>query len=859
MDLNGCTLSGSIENIDCKLTIKDSSEAPKGTVAASILLDGGTTAWKKPSLTIAGGIFSGNIVSGNKGTLTIEGGKIDGSITKDTGTVSCKGGLFKQKPENNMLSSGYIVSADQIEDYYQVEQDKAAKIGDTIYSTLDTALRKAKDGETILLLKDQLDLVNYYTIDKSIILDLGGKTISTPGTKGYPCTIFVNKYDTVINITIKNGTIRNTNTSDEAFMGIMAQQRVNLTLENVTVEAIGRNNYGIYVNPKNNDVQPVITIKGSKTKISGNVAGIAVNGFREDTSPTSLIVEDGTIEGGSFGIAGNGANHNTNITMNGGKASGSACGIFHPQQGILEVNGGTIEGSTGIEIRAGDLKVSGNPEIIATGEYKFVDNESGNSSSGVGLAVAQHTTKKPISVEIKGGTICGKMSLAEANPQGNSAEDLAKVTMNITGGSFVGEVDSADVSNFISGGVYSTVPTAYLNDGSYAYKMNSQYIVAPEGYQAANWTFEKAATNEKLYIGTYTTPYVPPIPTEPITNTGTASSETATTNADISKDTASKTERKTEVTADNTEITTTTTTIAQKTAEKIVENAIAHNSARIVVDATTSMPKGSKTKVILPASTIQALSENTSAELVIKSDVSEITLDAKSVNAIAKQLAADGSLTADDTVTIIAEKTKDESGEMKFDLKVVTSKGTVYDFDGGKVSVRVQLNDSLKKKEHLVCVHIDDKGVFCKVQGSKNADGTFTFVTGHFSAYAIMDESEADEIIERQTIEKNAYLTKGVQNTTIKLSSSPVSKGIKLKWKKSNGFKVDQYQIYRATKKNGKYVKIYTAKKSTTTSMVNRKNLKKGKRYFYKIRGARTIAGKTVYTKWSNKAYRIYS
>lgn len=64
-------------------------------------------------------------------------------------------------------------------------------------------------------------------------------------------------------------------------MGIQAEQQVNLTLENVTVEAAGTNSYGVFANPKENIVQPVITVKGDKTKISGNVAGIAVNGYVE--------------------------------------------------------------------------------------------------------------------------------------------------------------------------------------------------------------------------------------------------------------------------------------------------------------------------------------------------------------------------------------------------------------------------------------------------------------------------------------------------------------------------------------------------------------------------------------------------
>ena len=760
-----------------------------------------------------------------------------------------------------LLTAGLVISmipgvafAEEAESGNAVEA--VAQIGKTYYNLLSTALSKAKDGDTVLLLKDQTGSENTYSItNKSITLDLGGRMILT-STAASANTIFLSSYNASRNVTIKNGTIRNTNSSMENVVGILVNQGINLTLENVTVEATGSGSYGVFINSNADDIQRTITVKGTQNRIFGKTAGIAVNGYKEKEDVlTKLIVEDGTIEGGSYGIAGNGEQHNTNITVNGGTINGGSCGIFNPQDGKLNISGGTIEGATGVEMRAGELNVTGSPVITATGAYTSNSNGSGSTSTGVGIAVAQHTTKLPISVNISGGTIKGVRALDETNPENNPEESISKVSIEVTDGSFVGEVCAADVTKFISGGTYSADPTGFVDDNSYAYKMNANYIVAPEGYQAANWVFEKDTVNDKLYIGTYHIPYYPPAFSDPITNTGSASSESATTNADISKDPASTIEQKTEITDDKTEVTTTTIEIAPETAEKIVQRAIQHSSAHIVIDATTgkagNTTAGNKTEVVLPASTILTLAEKTTADVVIKSDIAEITLDAKAVNAVAAQTG--GEIAANDTVIVAAQKVKDESKEMRFDLKVVTPNGPVLDFDGGDVFVKVQLNDKLKTKQRLACLYIDDYGWLSRVEGTKNADGTYGFVTGHFSTYAIMEERDADKLIKKQ-----ASLKRGVENTTIKLTSSPVTKGIKLKWKKSKGFKVDKYQVYRAAKKDGKYSRIYLTKKGTTTSVINRKNLKKGKRYFYKVRGVRTIAGKTLYTRWSNKTDRIY-
>ena len=110
------------------------------------------------------------------------------------------------------------------------------------------------------------------------------------------------------------------------------------------------------------------------------------------------------------------------------------------------------------------------------------------------------------------------------------------------------------------------------------------------------------------------------------------------------------------------------------------------------------------------------------------------------------------------------------------------------------------------------------------------------------------------------TAAEKKRIIRGVEATTIKASSVNVSNGsIRITWKKSPGYKVDYYQIYRSTKRNIGYGKkpFYTTKTGSATKYTNSKNLKVGTRYYYKVRGVRVIDGEKYYTQYSNKANRV--
>ncbi|MGN0134569.1 MAG: hypothetical protein ACI4AO_07565, partial [Anaerotignum sp.] len=155
-----------------------------------------------------------------------------------------------------------------------------------------------------------------------------------------------------------------------------------------------------------------------------------------------------------------------------------------------------------------------------------------------------------------------------------------------------------------------------------------------------------------------------------------------------------------------------------------------------------------------------------------------------------------------------------------------------------------------------VCVYIDDNGHMSKVEGQKNADGTYTFFTGHFSTYAILAEEEADAAIAEQT--------EAIKNIDITLSTKVAKtkagkKGIKLTWKADTDKQLDGVEVFRSVKSKSGYSKIYTTKKAKNAGYyINTKSLKANTKYYYKIRGFVMVDGQKVYTDWSNKGIRTF-
>ena len=222
---------------------------------------------------------------------------------------------------------------------------------------------------------------------------------------------------------------------------------------------------------------------------SGNVYGavqLTMPGESATGSVATLVVESGILEGYYYAVVGNGTRHNTSITINGGTLSAikdDGTGIYHPQDGTLVVNGGTITGGTGIEIRSGSLTVNGGVIEGTAIPVSVTPNGNGTTTTGAGIAIAQHTTLKDINVKVKDGTIKGYSALYESNPQNNS-DITNQVKIAITGGNFEaingGEavVYSEDITDFVVRGTFNKeLDAEYISDSADIKQVDGKYVI----------------------------------------------------------------------------------------------------------------------------------------------------------------------------------------------------------------------------------------------------------------------------------------------------------------------------------------------------------------------------------------------
>ena len=260
--------------------------------------------------------------------------------------------------------------------------------------------------------------------------------------------------------------------------GLYAQQDSVFTMNGGLIDVVDAYGTGILLSKPGSKfimnggkIQGLLSYVNSRGEADG-VAGVTA--FKD----TEVIINGGEINTFSSALMGNGSGaesgndgRNVKFTVNGGTLSSAySAAIYAPQQqGETVITGGTLKGITGIEVRAGNLTISGGEFISIHDTYDATDYTNGMATWGAAISVQQHTTKQPIEVNISGGTFTAPVPLSITNSLNYGDDITSLVTVNVEGGTFNSDSGTPVASfrslPFITGGIYSTSVINLVADG----------------------------------------------------------------------------------------------------------------------------------------------------------------------------------------------------------------------------------------------------------------------------------------------------------------------------------------------------------------------------------------------------------
>ncbi len=375
----------------------------------------------------------------------------------------------------------------------ELPAETVAKIGDEAFSSLEAAVASVKEGEsaTITMQKSET-LTASVRINgrKNVTLNLNHCTIS----RG---SIPIIVYNGTLNV-IGPGAI--TETENNQFGAIVVYGSSDVNAQGYSVVSVGEGvTLGgwapIFIDRTNREPSSPDGIPNTQNRACG--VKIDING-----NLVSPAQAEHTAVGAGVYINGSITEETNCPEINIGKnavITSTGVGIYAAGYAKWNVSGEVEGASSGIEIRAGELKVEDTAVITATSAFDApVANPSGSTMTGVAIAVSQHDTNLPIKVDIKGGTISsegeGGYAIYESDTVADSPAEDVKV--QVTGGTFTGDVGSVNETVAISGGSFSTaveekycapgfVPvTAPNEEGKYTVEMgeaNKVQVLAADG------------------------------------------------------------------------------------------------------------------------------------------------------------------------------------------------------------------------------------------------------------------------------------------------------------------------------------------------------------------------------------------
>lgn len=411
---------------------------------------------------ITNGYKNTNVV-GTKSAIQVFNSKAQDAKQNIANVFDIQGGVFSSDV------SAYVNTDDGRETFehegtYYVGKFVAQVEGGLKYETALTAINEAPAGSTVVLLKDRNEIGRAPDIRKNVTLDLNGKNLifsSMTVAKGG-------------NLTIKDSGNGGTYSGTGANYSVYVKQGGVFNLESGTLtntsNANGTSNVVVRVEggTATNPAASTANIKGGKIESKGTPV------FVRDPGATVNVSGGELVGSGLACIAGNGTKGQggTTINVSGGtltanaadKAS-AACGIYHPNEGTLNITGGTINVADGVGVlmRGGEMTMTGG-EINATSDDATRTGSVGDTNQKIGVCGvifdrdANYPAVATTSIKIDG----------EAKVSG------AKAAVELINDNNVADAKSAFK---LKGGTYSSNISALLDENSVAVKQGENYVV----------------------------------------------------------------------------------------------------------------------------------------------------------------------------------------------------------------------------------------------------------------------------------------------------------------------------------------------------------------------------------------------
>ena len=407
-------------------------------------------------------------ISDNSGEKKVVGAKAAIQVINDkaqdiSGVIDIQGGTFSSDVLAYVNTDGGREVFEHEGTYY-VGKFKAQVEGGLKYETALTAINKAPAGSTVVLLKDCSETGRAPEITKNVTLNLNGKNL----TFSY---ITVSKDG---NLTIKDcgtgGTYNGTGANHSVYVkrggifnlesGTLTNSSTNPKTQNVVVRVEG----GTAATP----VASTANIKGGKIETKGTPV------FVKDPGAT-VNVSGGELTGSGLAcIAGNGSEGmgGTTINVSGGTLTAkpyddtsAACGIYHPNEGTLNITGGTINVADGVGVlmRGGEMTMTGG-EINATGDDATRTGSVGDTNQKIGVSgvIFDRDANYPA------------VATTKIKIDGDAKVNGAKEAVELINTNGVADAKSAFS---LKGGTYNKDVTALLDENSVAEEKNGVYVV----------------------------------------------------------------------------------------------------------------------------------------------------------------------------------------------------------------------------------------------------------------------------------------------------------------------------------------------------------------------------------------------